>query len=273
MDEQRLLNAARLQEEGKLREAAEEFLKLAQDTDDPIDRAGILVNAATTFRALGEYDRARHHLAVARRFAASAEVFNSNLVKDDRSVQLQICLDLEEADICRSEGKDEEALTKFKAVLTKYRQRLGEPDFRDSYEMIETRHAFLLADAGRWKEALPILEEGERFREHREGIAFYLGHCYLAAHDYIRAEQKLTEALRLGGLPNSLEFRAHCELGMTYYNLRDYKKAKKELEKGADMADPSYLKESQIWRWLEMTCRALGLKPEAENYSRFARPS
>jgi hypothetical protein len=60
---------------------------------------------------------------------------------------------------------------------------------------------------------------------------------------------------------------------MTYYNLQDYTKAKEEFEKGAQMADASYIKESQIWRWLELTCRALGLNSEAERHARMFKPS
>jgi hypothetical protein len=47
---------------------------------------------------------------------------------------------------------------------------------------------------------------------------------------------------------------------MTYYNLQDYSEAKEEFEKGAKMATASFIKESQIWRRLELTCRALGLE-------------
>jgi hypothetical protein len=60
---------------------------------------------------------------------------------------------------------------------------------------------------------------------------------------------------------------------MAYYNLKDYAKAKQELEKGVEDADADYIKQSNIWKWLEMTCRALGLQAEAELYVRMARPS
>jgi tetratricopeptide (TPR) repeat protein len=99
-----------------------------------------------------------------------------------------------------------------------------------------------------------------------------LGHCYLEAADYHGAEKKLTEAIKLG-LPSHLEYQAHCELGVTYYHLENYSKAKEEFEKGAEKGDPGYIKQSQVWKWLEMTCRALGLKAEAEHYARMARPS
>jgi hypothetical protein len=60
---------------------------------------------------------------------------------------------------------------------------------------------------------------------------------------------------------------------MLYYNTKNFAKAKHELETGAEKADPSCIKESEIWKWLELTCRALGLKAEAEQYARMQNPS
>jgi tetratricopeptide (TPR) repeat protein len=75
--------------------------------------------------------------------------------------------------------------------------------------------------------------------------------------------------LNLGALPIWLEYRAHFELGTTYYHLKDYEKAKHELEKAAEQADAGdfireldYVKQSDIWKWLEMTSRVLGLQAE-----------
>jgi tetratricopeptide (TPR) repeat protein len=173
------------------------------------------------------------------------------------------------------------ALNQFDAALKKHRldaalkkDSLAPKDLhsRDFYESIQIRRAFILADLGRWKEALPILEGLTSTQEYKEGIAFYLGHCYVESGDYYRAEEKLTEALKLG-LPSHLEYCAHCELGTTYYHLENYSRAKEEFERGAKQADATYIKKSQVWKWLEMTCRALGLKAEAEQYARMANPS
>jgi tetratricopeptide (TPR) repeat protein len=138
--------------------------------------------------------------------------------------------------------------------------------------MTQANRAFLLADLGRWKEALPILEEAEKFQNFKEGIAFYLGHCYLSADDYVRAEEKLVEALRLG-LPQNLQYRAHCELGMVYASLGNYIQAKAELESCAEKANTGYIKQAQLWKRLQAVCRALGLKDEVERYARLAMPS
>ncbi len=138
--------------------------------------------------------------------------------------------------------------------------------------MTQANRAFLLADLGPWKESLSILEEAGKFQNFKEEIAFYLGHCYLSAHDYVRAEEKLIEALRLG-LPQNLEYRAHCELGMVYASLGNYIQAKSEFESCAEKANTGYIKQAQLWKRLQAVCRALGLKDEVERYARLAMPS
>ena len=40
-----------------------------------------------------------------------------------------------------------------------------------------------------------------------------------------------------------------------------------ELVKASETAGPTYIQESQIWMWLEATCRDLGLKREADEYA------
>jgi tetratricopeptide (TPR) repeat protein len=101
--------------------------------------------------------------------------------------------------------------------------------------------AFVLADLGRWKEALPILEAIQSRQEYREGIAFYLGHCHASAHEYKKAKPHFVEALKLG-LPPNLEYRAHYELGVVYFALGGYAQAKIEFEKTLQTAAPAYLK-------------------------------
>jgi tetratricopeptide (TPR) repeat protein len=229
----------------------------------------------------GRVEAAASNLSVARSLIESHST--SDRVRDEKFAALELFLDYEDANLSWLRGDNlETTLRKFEAAIKKH--GLGGEVFnrsaapkdqysRDFYESTQIRRAFILADLGRWKETLPILEEIRSPREYREGVAYYLGHCYLAAQDYVRAEQKLNESLRFGGLPSSLESRAHCELGMAYYQLSDYRQAKRELERGAKMADKAYLSDGVIWRWLELTCRALGLKEEAEQYARRVQPS
>lgn len=54
---------------------------------------------------------------------------------------------------------------------------------------------------------------------------------------------------------------------MAYYELHDYARAKCELEVGAKAATPEYIKQAHIWKWLECSCRGLGLMDEANHYA------
>jgi tetratricopeptide (TPR) repeat protein len=272
MNDQQLANACELRDQGKLREAVGEFLRIAQDAENPIDKADVLLYAVVSLKALGEYNAAMNQLGVAKKLILAHEIPSLIATHDYRIALLEVRLDFEVADIHRFTGRNEEALAGFEAILKKYAQRLSEPDFREARESIQACRAFILADLGRWKEAMPILVEGQVYTEYKEGIAFYLGHCYLGAGDFARAKDKLVEALRLG-LPHNLEYRAHYELGIAYYELRDYVAAKRELENCANTADKSYLSDGAIWKWLQATCRNLGLKDEAQYYSSLSRPS
>jgi tetratricopeptide (TPR) repeat protein len=260
-----------MRDEDKFSEAYEEFLRIAETTEDRIDKAGALLYASKTLKLLERYDDATCQLNAARTVAA--EYLAPNSSADERVIYLEVYLDFEDADLFWKRGQNEEALAKFDVVRKKHQQVLREPDFREVHEIIEACRAFILADLGRWKEAMPVLEKAGSFTEYKEGIAFYLGHCYLSALDYTRAEEKLSEALRLGGLPHSLQYRAHFELGQAYYKLQDYAQAKRELEKCAETADESYLRDGIIWKYLEATCRSLGLKDEARHYANLSRPS
>jgi tetratricopeptide (TPR) repeat protein len=269
MDDEGLLHACRLRDEGKLTEAYDEFTQLAQTSADPLDKAGALLYAANTLEISGQQEAATAQLSAAR---ALMEAYPKSQ-RGEKFAALERFLDFQDANLFWLSGENPEAaLNRFEAALKKHEPQLKDPRARDFYEATQTRRAFILADLGRWKEALPILEGIRSPQEYQEGIAFYLGHCYVEAGDYHRAEEKLTEALKLG-LPSHLEYRAHCELGTTYYHLQSYSKAKEEFEKGSGKADARYIKQSQIWKWLEMTCRALGLKAEAEQYARMQNPS
>jgi tetratricopeptide (TPR) repeat protein len=269
MDEQRLERACELVALEKYSEAYDAFTQLAEDTANPIERAWPLLYAANTLQTLGQEEAATAQVNAVRELLERHRSPSS--ASDENFIAAEAFLGFSEGHLLwRRGGNEEAALSRFDAVLKKHGRALKDPRAQGLYEGIQIRRAFILANLGRWNEAMPILESIESPKEYEEGIAFYLGHCYLAAYDYNRAEEKLTEALSLG-LPSGLGFRAHCELGMASYNLRKYSKAKRELEKGARLADDRYI--NHIWKWLEFTCKALGLKSEAEHYARMQNPS
>lgn len=269
MDDARFLKACQLQDEGRLKEAIDEFYRVAADAEDPVDKAGVLLNVAATLRALGEFDKARGELRAARSLVTSSIKSTVEASRGERLLQLEPSLDFQEADIYGYEGKLDEALAQFELLLKRHQEALKQPELRELYEMIQTRRGFILADLGRCKEALPILEGAETYGARKAEIYFYLGHCYLTEGEYKRAAGKLVEALKIG-LPHVLGYRAHCELGIAYYRLVEYARAKLEFERSAETADPEYIQQAQIWKWLENASRALGLKDEADRYSRLA---
>jgi len=166
----------------------------------------------------------------------------------------------------------EEAIEKLDDALAKYKADLQEPGFVELYQTIQRERAFVLTDIGSMQTALPILEEVDLADPHDRWTLFYLGTCYFYSKKYAEAQEKIEESIRLG-LPPEFAGRAHCTLGAACYELKDYRRARIELEKVIETAPPRYIKQAGMWRWLEYTCICLGLKAEAEHYAKLARPS
>ena len=271
MDEAHLVRACELVDQERYVEAYDEFMQLAESTADPLEKVWPLLYAANTLQTLGREEAATSQLSTVRKLIEHHR--SSSSAMDEKFAAAETFLDFIDSNVLWLRGGSKEAaLARFDGVLHRHGQALKDPRARGLYEGIQIRRAFLLADLGRWKEAMPILEDIKSPQEYKEGIAFYLGHCYSSAGDYGKAVHWLTQALKLG-LPKRLEYRAHCELGTAFYHLGEYAQARAEFQKGAQMADAQYIKESQLWRWLELTCRALGLKSEADEYARMQNPS
>ena len=266
------MHACSLRDQGRFKDAIGEFTRLAEETPDPVDRAGILWSAAATSRALGDLNLANRYVREARALVPALDSASPR-DPDERLISLLIGIVTEEANLCYAAGSQNEALTQLNNLVSNHAQTLADPTFRDSYFVVQRLRAFLLADLGNWREALPILEEIQSFEGGaKDLINFYLGHCYLAADEYLKAKPRLIEALKLG-LPPNFEYRAHCELGSVYFHLQHYARAKIEFEETAKTADPGYMRDSKVWKWLELTCKHLGLNEEATDYAKRATPS
>lgn len=277
MDDSRFLNACKLRGEGKYREASHEFLQLAETEADPLDKAGALLYAANALEISGQLEAASSKLSEAQ---ASLVEGYPHPAADEKLEALELFLDYQVANLLWLRGGNaESALAKFEAATKKHKletSRKGDnltgkdAYLRDFHDSIQMRRAFILADLGRWKEAFPVLKGIESPREYKEGVAFYLGHCYVSAGEHSKAKPYLIEALNLG-LPPRLEYRAHFELGIVYMAQGGFARAKIEFEKTLQTADADYLKGSSICKRLEICCRQLGLQAEAEQYSQMNR--
>jgi tetratricopeptide (TPR) repeat protein len=267
-----LESAYQLREEGRFREAYEEFCLIAKTTDNVVLKAGIILNAATALTALHEFDTSRRQLAYVRDLIAVPPQATLSVSEQDEVLRLKMDVEIEEAQILSEEGRIPESIDKFGKILEEHQLELKTPKFIEEYDVIQSRRAFLWTDIGRFKEALPLLEEIESRQTQNAIFHFYLGHCYAVTEDYDRALERLEKSIRLG-LPCDFDFQAHCSLGMALYGKHEYARAKIEFEMGIKTATPRYILEAQIWKWLEYCCKGLGLEEEANTYALLRKSS
>ena len=272
-DSQLLLDkACALREELKFGEAYGLFVLAANQTDNPLKRAGILLNAATTLTHSDKQEGSRNQLNQIRELLGSMNSSAFSLDEQDEFIGVNVGVEIEEAEILATEGKIEAAIEQLGVTLERFKDEIKGPRRTEIYDDIQTRRAYFLTDVDQFAKAIPILEEAKSRRNDDTIFLFYLGHCYLRAKRWGEAQQKLERALALRPRPR-IAFQAHGSLGMVLYETGDYQRAKEELEASAKLAAPDYIKQARIWKWLEYTCIRLGLKEEAQRYGQLARPS
>ena len=165
-----------------------------------------------------------------------------------------------------AERNQVQALEVLEDLVSRYPVQLSGPGV-EILKDIDLHHGFLLADAGRWRQAKPFLEKAHPPESWKSFVCYYLGHCYYEFREYERAKQKLMEALHIG-LSGHWEGGAHYVLGLVEYHLGEMKAAKEQFELCVKTADPRYLGASRIWEWLEASSRALGMEADADKYRR-----
>jgi tetratricopeptide (TPR) repeat protein len=261
-----------LREQGKFREAYQEFLRAANNTDSILEKAGILLNAVTNLTQIGDFETGRIQLDKARGFLSLLNPINLSTFDRDEFLGVAVGIEVETSEILAAEGNLEEAILHFTQTIEEYEPLLNERKLFDVLDDARMRRAYLWADLGSSEKAKESLEELESRQHTNSTFLFYLGHCCFTTKEFLRAQQLLERAIGLGPTPD-IAFQAHCSLGMVFYELGEYESAKVELELGAQSATPRYLKQAQIWKWLEYTCISLGLRADAERYGQLARPS
>jgi tetratricopeptide (TPR) repeat protein len=269
---QLLDQACALRDQGKLREAYEAFLLAAQNTDNILEQAGLLLNAADALRESGEYELAKKRLDSVRELLSVSRTGSLSPSDRDEFLRLAVGAEVEEAQIWSDGGQVEKAIQEMTKLLEQHESELKQRNLFDSLDYVHMRRAYLWADTGAFEKAKPRLEEMESRQHQNPVFLFYLGDCCVATKEFSKARQKLEKAISLG-LPPHFDFQAHCSLGMALYELGEFAGAKLELERGVHTATPRYINEAKIWKWLEYTCISLGLKEDAERYGQLARPS
>lgn len=259
IDEYLYGRANKLMFEDRLEEALREFRALKETVSDIADKDFIALSEFSCLNLLGQ-------------FAEAKQVLDEIGRTLPEQVDFQIAFQTALADLDMAQNNKEAALAGLDRILSKHPDLPQHPDLRRHYEMIQERRGILLSDLRRFSESIPILEEVLPFRQDRATILFHLGFSYCGVDRLEEADDKLSEALRLGLHATKRPF-AHYALGVTCFELKHYERAKEQFELCAQIATSEYIKSVDLWRWLQATCRHLGLKDEANHYAQLARPS
>jgi tetratricopeptide (TPR) repeat protein len=266
-----LERAIALRDSRNLKEAYAVYMSVAEETDNSLERAEILLTTVSILVELGDAEGARSQLKIVNKLVAADGSFGD---VEEQTIQMRVSLASELLEIMVSslEGKTREAVTLYDRFLRNHKEEFEKPEFEDLGQAAKGERAILLADGGFFKQALPTFEELVSEDQDNAILNFYLGYCYISVAEYGKAKQLLEKSIKQG-LPPHFEFRAHSALGMALYQSGHFSHAKLELERGLKSANPRFVKEAQLWKWLHLTCKNLGLKQEAEYYSKLMRPA
>lgn len=264
MDSTGFENANKLLDAGRTEEAARGFHSVAEDADDPDEKAAALANEHNCYCQLGQLDRANEVMLQMRA-----------LPLQDKFVRMVV--DFGDASMTAQMGNLQEGALKFERLLETNQELLGSSEHRDLYEDIQERRAFALAGLGRYSDALPILKEALSFTtdgSDPQFVHFYLGVCHDAASESNLAREEFLRAISLG-LNGQFEASARYRLAMIYFMSRAFAQAKLHLESA--LAVPGGVADVQlrkyIFQGLSRTCHYLGEFQDEQKYLKLARSS
>jgi len=263
MEWKRLEKAINLRDSGRVEDALEELRAMTKCASDKDEKASLLLSQITCFILLGKPDEAE---AILKRV--------SELGPDNPEVRLNY--DQQEAYTLAAQGKFEQALTKFDALLRDFPQ-VTQDKYRFLWEDIQQRRAFALVDLGRPADALPLLEQAISYKcdeqKDEQLIHVYLGTCYYQLGQYERAKEQFRHAIALGR-NNRLEFEARYRLAVVHWGEGALAQAKFHLEHIVGvLGSPNEpeIPRKKVYELLSKTCRYLGESANALLYSELAR--
>jgi tetratricopeptide (TPR) repeat protein len=258
-DAERFNHAMALRDAGRVEQALQELVALAGSTPDPEARAALLGNQSTCLMILGRSKEARERNAEALRTAPRTQVL--------------LYLWEQDARLYWHEGQREKALGIFERVHVEHGELLLTVEHRDLAERILSARGMLLAELGRYQEALPLLEQSLNSGSaaiDNEGLLRQLGLSYLQLGRRTDAQRVLERLLREGTRAD-LVADAHLYLGDAYFHERAYAKAMMEFEWCLAHAQEHKIPTSYLYKWLAVTARALGMNEDAERYGKLAK--
>ena len=149
-------------------------------------------------------------------------------------------------------------------MLRKYKKSLSDPQLRDVYEEIQLRRGMRVAFLGRFREALPILEEVVSFNTSSllSGEFWYeMGKCYVDAGDFEKAGEAYSKALGYG-LDDVRASHAHWEVAVILMRNESHARALDELGLAEKHANTANIEKKNIYKAMSVAFFKLGMKED-----------
>jgi len=254
---------AELRNSGRLEDAIRESQVVLTKTTDANEKGSLLTGVLVFYSTLGRLKQARQTLGQLKQLQMS---------------DLEVLLNAEfcEPTLLVQEGKCEEGVSVFAAMLQRHSDAFKEDRFRYLYEDIQCRRALALVGLSRFKEALPILKEAVSFSfdqaTDEQQVHFALGICLEDANDTRAARQEFIRAIGFR-LKNDVEERALYRLAILHFKAGALAQAKQQLETILrDFPNLSAaVPRKHVYNALSQTCRYLGDKANEKLYMDLAQ--
>jgi tetratricopeptide (TPR) repeat protein len=254
MDTERFQRAMTLRDSGQIHEALRELCSLSEETEDPGEKASLLLNESRCLVQLGDLEGARKRLEEAAAISPRT--------------QGRLYVAFQQAMLQWHEGKPSQALKTLEGLLKHYLGLLKTAEHQGLYEDVQINRGILLTQLDRFGEARVVLEECLSYElrpEDHASVLFNLGLCYLKLGDSVQAKRKLLESLT-GTAPEQNLVVAHYYLGIIEYSENAFAKAFQEFEWCLPRAETGQLPEPHLYKWLAKCATQLGMTRDAERY-------
>ncbi len=156
MDTAHFERIAELRDSGRLEDAIRESQVLLTETTDANEKASILTGVHVFYCTLGRLKEARQTLG---------QLKQVHISEPEVLLNAEFC----EPTLLIQEGRYEEGLSAFVAMLDRHSEAFKEERFRYLYEDIQCRRALTLVGLSRFKEALPTLRRHLFFLQPGDG--------------------------------------------------------------------------------------------------------
>jgi tetratricopeptide (TPR) repeat protein len=256
MDIEALKHAISIRDSGNKEGALEELRVLIEKTDDPTEKASLILNESNILTTLNRVPEARASLLQARHTA-----------HDDCS---KANADHQEGLIFLWESRYEDALRSFDLALTAYPSIHKDHENRFLIEAIQVDRGATLAILGRADVALPLLEAAINYEiaDERKAWVFYnLGFCYQIMKQDQKAKSAFEHALKLSSDRNRI-LGSRYSLGVLYAKDGAWGKALLEFEWCEQHFVEGDIPRNYIYGCLVKVLRAIGRPAEADRYQK-----